>query len=223
MKFIVPFLLSTALICCKAKRDENISATETLKSPPVAEHKSDSSEEVRKSKIALPGINFGISLKEYQAANKYILQGFGANTYFVKPLFNNQSQLFKIELAGISRNASYSDTKLWEDHKNLISFLEADNGTPKTLSSAPKLSEIKPGGIEWTHSWSNFSKRIKVGIAQGTTGETYEVIGWIYDQSMLKKKKLADSLMTHPQKKTVAKSKKRGKRAKNSERSATPN
>ena len=223
MKFIVPFLLSTALICCKSKKDENTSVTETLKTPRVAEHKSDSSEELRKSKTALPGINFGISLKEYQAANKYILQGFGANTYFVKPLFNSQSQLFKIELSGISHNASYSDTRLWDDQENLIKFLENDNGAPKVLIPTLKLEEIKKGETKWTHSWSNLSKRITVGIAQGTSGGAYEVVGWIYDKTMLNKKKLADSLMTYPEKKVAKKSKKPMKHSKNSEQPATPN
>ncbi|WP_031529587.1 hypothetical protein [Dyadobacter crusticola] len=205
MKFYVSLLMTTSLLCCKAKKDEQKSTTEILQSKEVAAYREDTSHALQKSKVALPGVNFGISLKEYQSANKYMLQGFGSNTYFVKPFFDNESELFKIELSGLSRNASYSDTKLWEDHTNLVKFFEADNGAPKILAVAPKLTEIKPGEVKWTHSWSISSKRIKVGIAEGTTGETYEVKGWVYDKSMLDKKKAADSLMLHPEKKATRK------------------
>ncbi|KQS30681.1 hypothetical protein [Dyadobacter sp. Leaf189] len=223
MKFHGFLVLTLVTVGCNSRSDEKLSTTETIKTPEVINSQPDSSKDLAKSRIALPGVNFGISLKEYQAANRYILQGFGTNTYFVKPLFNSQSELFKIELAGISRDASYSGIKLWDDHKNLIEFLETDNGSPKTLLASPKLTDFKKGEVKWTHSWSNFSKRIKVGIAQSTSGQTYEVVGWIYDRDMLEKKQRDDSLIIHPDKKLAQKIKKRSKRSRRSEEGSRTN
>ncbi|WP_439558307.1 hypothetical protein [Dyadobacter sp.] len=214
MKPYVFLLMIIGLLHCKAKNDEQTSATKILNNNSVVSNKQDSSQELKNSLTALPGVDFGISLKDYQATNKYMMQGLGSNTYFVKPFFNDESELFKIELSGISRNASYSDVKLWEDHTNLVKFFERDNGAPKILAANPRLKEFKSGEIKWTHSWSSYSKRIKVGIAEGAAGETYEVVGWIYDKAMLNKQVLADSLMLQPKKKSVYKPKKQLKRQK---------
>ncbi|MCF2487477.1 hypothetical protein [Dyadobacter sp. CY347] len=209
MKILFTFLFQLLLFSCSRKGEgahyepDPIGTSAEILSKYSVPDSSNDSVAFKRAKVALPGVNFGISTDEYGNASSYILQGLGANTYFVKPLFNKNAQLYKIEISGLSQKAHNLDDKLADDHKNLVSFLESQNGRLIKIGSYPKERDLKPGEVKWTHSWASHSKQVKVGIAEESLGGTFEVVAWIFDQSMIEQEQLADSASHKRRRRTV--------------------
>jgi len=171
-----------------AKNVRNMVEAGELRSwPPIQKTTLPDSFITEQSQIAYASMRFGMSEKEVKKLPKKeteYFQTIGDHRYLLTPVYNNQGKLYMVTIKGYSKMATYLETEVNEEIKNLVEVISEKYGQPEYISSLPNVLELDPGYLRWMRKWNIGNKTIKIGAGEESSSSEYYSVCWIYDQKM---------------------------------------
>jgi hypothetical protein len=180
--FLMPLIACVYLGCSTAesKNSESIDSTISVRSETV---KVDSAM-LAQQDIAYGNIKFGTPKKDFEklkSPEARYSQTIGNSDYHFDYLFDQNKELYFLQIKSLPQDATYLDTDIKKATENLISVLEAKYGPGETLQSYPSILNLNSGYIKFMRIWEIGNKTIKVGVgAEQSSAEFYSTC-WIYD------------------------------------------
>ncbi len=108
----------------------------------------------------------------------------GAYTYSFVPQFNDEGQLYKLQLETASESSLQLESTVRAKVDNLKQIIGTKYGEPQKSYEYPDDFAFVETQVQWTNLWQFDTKTIKIGVAAETEGSRYKAICWIYDDPM---------------------------------------
>lgn len=138
------------------------------------------------SKIVYGNAKFGIDEKEYNKVVKNYINKIGDYEYTFYPTFNDEGQLYLLDIKTASQTASYIDNKLEYQMINLFEVIKNKYQSPTIDYGEINFFSFKPGMIIYRYGWDIHSKRIRIGKGEDSYTGKYYTIMQIYDDNMMR-------------------------------------
>lgn len=135
-------------------------------------------------KIAYGKVMFGMNKDQYDTLMPDTLYKLGSYYYAFVPQFNDKGELYGIYFQGEKKPANEIDNELVEQLKDLYDTMKELHGEITYDFGRPKLSEFKPGKVQWEYNWELNRKTINAGMIEEKTGSEYRTAGIIFDSHM---------------------------------------
>lgn len=108
----------------------------------------------------------------------------GAYNYSFSPQFNDEGQLYKLQLETGSESSLQLESTVRAKVDNLKQIIGTKYGEPQKSFGYPDDFAFVETQVQWTNVWQFDTKTIKIGVAAETGGSRYKAICWIYDDPM---------------------------------------
>lgn len=138
---------------------------------------------------AFGALKFGMSRDTVQVVMQKMLdQGrnkmLGAYNYSFNPRFNDEGQLYMLELQTASESSLQLESSVRSKVDNLKKIISTKYGNPMKSFGYPDDFAFVETQIQWTDVWEFDTKTIKIGVAAETEGSRYKAICWIFDDPL---------------------------------------
>lgn len=146
-------------------------------------------ERINQAMTAFGQLKFGMSRDTVQAIMKRTLnQGrgktLGAYEYSFTPTFNDEGQLYMLQLQTASESSLQLESSVRAKVDNLKQIITAKYGEPTENKGYPDDFAFVENNLVWTTAWKFDTKTIKVGVAAETEGSRYKAVCRIYDDPL---------------------------------------
>lgn len=137
------------------------------------------------SETVYKNLKFGDSKEKYDKVIADYFQYISDSKFRFTPAFNDDNQLYSLDISGAYRSANYLDTEIKDEVYLLYNVIKEKYGEPYNKKEFPNIIDLNSGYVKWIFMWVMNDKLITIGVGKSNYQSTFYSNMHIWNKKML--------------------------------------